>query len=204
MPITPPNDLDTDKLQNEIKAIYSKVATNPHDNFHFHRGPAFAETFLGYDPNELSTLPLETTASFAGVGNPHLIGPIAAGEKVVDIGSGAGTDLFIAAKRVGPTGEATGVDMTDEMIEQSRRGVAKLGLTHVEIKKGVSEYLPVASDSVDVVITNGVLNLTSNKLKAFSEIARVLKPGARLHYSDIIMEGVLSESAQKNIDLWTG
>lgn len=204
MPITPPNDLDTDKLQNEIKAIYSKVATNPHDNFHFHRGPAFAETFLGYDPNELSTLPLETTASFAGVGNPHLIGPIAAGEKVVDIGSGAGTDLFIAAKRVGPTGEATGVDMTDEMIEQSRRGVAKLGLTHVEIKKGDAENLPVASDSVDVVITNGVLNLTSNKLKAFSEIARVLKPGARLHYSDIIMEGVLSESAQKNIDLWTG
>ena len=204
MPITPPNDLHTDKLQNEIKAIYSKVATNPHDNFHFHRGPAFAETFLGYDPNELSTLPLETTASFAGVGNPHLIGPIAAGEKVVDIGSGAGTDLFIAAKRVGPTGEATGVDMTDEMIEQSRRGVAKLGLTHVEIKKGDAENLPVASDSVDVVITNGVLNLTSNKLKAFSEIARVLKPGARLHYSDIIMEGVLSESAQKNIDLWTG
>ncbi len=204
MPITPPNDLDTDKLQNEIKAIYSKVATNPHDNFHFHRGPAFAETFLGYDPNELSTLPLETTASFAGVGNPHLIGPIAAGEKVVDIGSGAGTDLFIAAKRVGPTGEATGVDMTDEMIEQSRRGVEKLGLTHVEIKKGDAENLPVASDSVDVVITNGVLNLTSNKLKAFSEIARVLKPGARLHYSDIIMEGVLSESAQKNIDLWTG
>ena len=204
MPITPPNDLDTDKLQNEIKAIYSKVATNPHDNFHFHRGPAFAETFLGYDPNELSTLPLETTASFAGVGNPHLIGPIAAGEKVVDIGSGAGTDLFIAAKRVGPTGEATCVDMTDEMIEQSRRGVAKLGLTHVEIKKGDAENLPVASDSVDVVITNGVLNLTSNKLKAFSEIARVLKPGARLHYSDIIMEGVLSESAQKNIDLWTG
>ena len=204
MPITPPNDLDTDKLQNEIKAIYSKVATNPHDNFHFHRGPAFAETFLGYDPNELSTLPLETTASFAGVGNPHLIGPIAAGEKVVDIGSGAGTDLFIAAKRVGPTGEATGIDMTDEMIEQSRRGVEKLGLTHVEIKKGAAENLPVASDSVDVVITNGVLNLTSNKLKAFSEIARVLKPGARLHYSDIIMEGVLSESAQKNIDLWTG
>ena len=204
MPITPPNDLDTDKLQNEIKAIYSKVATNPHDNFHFHRGPAFAETFLGYDPNELSTLPLETTASFAGVGNPHLIGHIAAGEKVVDIGSGAGTDLFIAAKRVGPTGEATGVDMTDEMIEQSRRGVAKLGLTHVEIKKGDAENLPVASDSVDVVITNGVLNLTSNKLKAFSEIARVLKPGARLPYSDIIMEGVLSESAQKNIDLWTG
>ena len=204
MPITPPNDLDTDKLQNEIKAIYSKVATNPHDNFHFHRGPAFAETFLGYDPNELSTLPLETTASFAGVGNPHLIGPIAAGEKVVDIGSGAGTDLFIAAKRVGPTGDATGVDMTDEMIEQSRRGVEKLGRTHVEIKKGDAENLPVASDSVDVVITNGVLNLTSNKLKAFSEIARVLKPGARLHYSDIIMEGVLSESAQKNIDLWTG
>jgi SAM-dependent methyltransferase len=204
MPITPPDDLDTDKLQDEIKAIYSKVATNPNDDFHFHRGPSFAENFLGYDPRELMNLPVENTASFAGVGNPHLIAPIVAGETVVDIGSGAGTDLFIAARKVGPTGEATGVDMTDEMIEHARRGIEKLGLDHVEIRKGDAENLPVASDSVDVVITNGVLNLTSNKLKAFSEIARVLKPGARLQYSDIIMEGVLSESAQKNIDLWTG
>jgi SAM-dependent methyltransferase len=204
MPITPPDGLDTDKLQAEIKAIYSKVATNPHDDFHFHRGPAFAEQFLGYDPLDLKDLPPENTASFAGVGNPHLISPIMEGETVVDIGSGAGTDLFIAAKKVGPSGHATGIDMTDEMIDHARRGIEKLGLPHVEIRKGDAENIPVEDNSVDVVITNGVLNLTSNKLKAFSEIARILKPGARLHYSDIIMEGVLSESARKNIDLWTG
>ena len=111
--------------------------------------------------------------------------------------------LFIAAKRVGATGRAIGIDMTDEMIEQARSGVEKLGLKQVEIKKGTAEEIPVADSSVDVVITNGVLNLTANKIKAFAEIARILKPGARLNYSDIIMDGALSEGARRNIDLWT-
>ena len=204
MPITPPDGLDTETLQAEIKAIYSKVATNPADDFHFHRGPAFAEQFLGYDPKDLEALPREITASFAGVANPHLIAPIVEGETVVDIGSGAGTDLFIAAKKVGATGHATGIDMTDEMLERARGGIAKLGLQHVEVKKGRAENIPLPDSSIDVVITNGVLNLSADKIKAFSEIARILKPGARLHYSDIIMEGVLSENAQRNIDLWTG
>ena len=204
MPITPPAGLNTEKLQAEIKAIYSKVATNPSGDFHFHRGPVFAKQFLAYDPKDLEDLPIENTASFAGVGNPHLISPIVEGETVVDIGSGAGTDLFIAAKKVGATGRATGIDMTDEMIEQAQSGIEKLGLKHVEIRKGTAEDIPVQDSSVDVVITNGVLNLTADKIKAFSEIARILKPGARLQYSDIIMEGVLSEGAQRNIDLWTG
>ena len=167
MPIMTPDGLDTEKLEAEIKAIYSKVATNPGDDFHFHRGPAFAQQFLSYDPKDLEDLPIENTASFAGVGNPHLISPIVEGETVVDIGSGAGTDLFIAAKKVGATGQATGIDMTDEMIEHARSGIEKLGLKHVKIKKGTAEDIPVEDNSVDVVITNGVLNLTADKIKAF-------------------------------------
>lgn len=144
------------------------------------------------------------TASFAGIGNPHRIAPIHPGETVLDVGSGAGTDLLLAAMKVGPSGRAIGVDMTASMIERAIAGARAAGLTNVELREGEAEALPIEDRSIDVVISNGVLNLTPDKIKAFHEIARVLRPGGRLQLADIIIGTDLSEAARKDIDLWTG
>lgn len=204
MAIACPIDLDTAILRGEIANIYGRVATNPTGEFHFHRGPQYAAEFLGYNAEELATLPPDCTASFAGIGNPLAIGPIRTGETVVDIGCGAGMDLLLAARRVGPEGKAIGVDMTDGMIEQARRSAISSGLKHVEIRKGDATALPVSDGSVDVVISNGVLNLVPEKELGFAEIVRILKPGGRLHLADIALDYELSEDARRNIDLWTG
>src|SRR5579859_7224023 len=204
MAIACPIDLDTATLRSEISNIYGRVATKPTGEFHFHRGAAYAAEFLGYDSKELSALPPDCTASFAGIGNPLAIGPIHPGETVVDIGCGAGMDLLLAARRVGPNGQAIGVDMTDGMIERARSSAAAGGLKHVEIRKGDATALPVSDGSVDVVISNGVLNLVPEKELSFAEIIRILKPRGRLHLADITLDYELSEDIRRNIDLWTG
>ena len=204
MAIACPVDLDTRFLRSEISSLYSKVAVAPDGDFHFHRGPAYAVEYLGYDAEELAALPTETTSAFAGIGNPHSIGRVRAGETVLDIGCGAGMDLLVAARRVGPTGKAIGVDMTDAMIGRTRASAAAAGLTHVEVRKGDATSLPVEDASVDVVISNGVLNLVPEKQPAFAEIVRVLKPGGRLQLADIVVDEELSEDTRRNIDLWTG
>lgn len=204
MALTCPVGFDTQRLQSEITNIYGRVAIDPAGEFHFHRGPQYAAEFLGYDSEKLASLPAEVAASFAGVGNPHRIGPISAGETVLDIGCGAGMDLLLAAKEVGPTGRAIGVDMTTSMVERARAGARAAGLSNVEVRQGRAQALPVENSSVDVVISNGVLNLTEDKGAAFGEIARVLKPGGRLLLADIIIGTELSESARRDIDLWTG
>jgi len=204
MAIACPLDLNTAALRSEISSIYGRVASEPDGEFHFHRGPAYAAGFLGYSADELAALPSDCTASFAGVGNPLAIGQIRAGETVVDIGSGAGMDLLLAARRIGPTGHAIGVDMTDAMIERARKSAAEAGMLQVEIRKGDATSLPVADDSVDVIISNGVLNLVPEKERAFAEIIRILKPGGRLHLADIALDVELPEDARRNIDLWTG
>jgi arsenite methyltransferase len=152
----------------------------------------------------LAALPADCTASFAGVGNPHRIAPIRPGETVLDIGSGAGMDLLLAARRVGPAGRAIGVDMTDGMVERARQSAAAAGLRQVEVRKGDATRLPVQDASVDVVISNGVLNLVPEKEKAFSEIFRVLRPGGRLQLADVVVEVELTEDDRSNIDLWAG
>ncbi len=204
MAVACPVDLDTRKLRSEVSLIYGRVAADPGGQFHFHRGPAYAAEFLGYDAAELLSLPPEATASFAGIGNPHRIAPIRAGETVVDIGSGAGMDLLLAARRVGPSGRAIGVDMTDAMIERARGAAQAAGLSNVEIRKGDACALPIEDASVDVVISNGVLNLVPEKQRAFAEIVRVLRPGGRLQLADIVVDMELSEDIRRNIDLWTG
>jgi len=204
MAISCPVDLDTKFLRSEVSDLYSKVVVSPGGEFHFHRGPAYAAEFLGYDAGELAALPPETTSAFAGVGNPHSIGAVGAGETVLDIGCGAGMDLLVAARRVGPTGKAIGVDMTEAMIERARASAAALGLEHVEIRKGDATSLPVEDSRIDVVISNGVLNLVPEKEAAFAEIARVLRPGGRLQLADIAIDEELGEDARRNIDLWTG
>jgi ubiquinone/menaquinone biosynthesis C-methylase UbiE len=159
---------------------------------------------LGYDRDALAALPPDTTAAFAGVANPQRIAPLPRGATVLDIGCGAGMDLLLAATAVGPEGRAIGVDMTEAMAERARDGARTAGLGNVDVRIGDAMELPVASESVDVVMSNGVLNLTSDKRRAFGEVLRVLKPGGAFLYGDIIVAGELPESVRRNVDLWTG
>lgn len=204
MALTCPIDFDVASLRAEVQSVYSRVAASPAGEFHFHRGPQYAATMLGYDAVELAALPSEVTSSFAGVGNPHAIGRIPVGATVVDIGCGAGMDLLLAAQRTGPSGRAIGVDMTEAMRRRASQGAAMSGLAHVEVRDGDATRLPVDDRSVDVVISNGVLNLVPDKEGAIAEIARVLKPGGRVQVADIIIGELLSDSALRDIDLWTG
>jgi arsenite methyltransferase len=204
MAVTCPIDLDTQLLRSEVSKVYSRVAADPDGDFHFHRGPVYAADFLGYDPVELAALPSECTASFAGIANPHAIAPIVEGETVLDIGCGAGMDLLLAARRVGPSGRAIGVDMTEAMRDRARASAAASGLTNVEVQRADATALPLADAIVDVVISNGVINLVPEKEKAFGEIRRVLRPGGRLQLADIVLDAELGEDARRNIDLWTG
>jgi len=204
MAISCPVDFDTLKLRAEIQSIYARVATEPSGSFHFHRGPAYAAEMLGYDAAALAALPADTTSSFAGVANPHRVAPIAIGATVVDIGCGAGMDLLLAARAVGAGGRAIGVDMTEAMAERALTGARTTGLDNVEVRLGDALALPVESETVDFVISNGVLNLTPDKREAFREVFRVLKPGGQFLYGDIIVANELSESIRRNIDLWTG
>jgi arsenite methyltransferase len=204
MAIACPVDLDTLKLRAEIQSIYARVATDPGGAFHFHRGPEYAAARLGYDAAELSRIPLTVTESFSRGGKPPPNIPQPTGATVVDIGSGAGTDLLLAALHVGSLGRAIGVDMTEAMRDRARRGVVACELAHVEVREGEATALPVEAGSVDVVISNGVLNLVPEKRAAVAEIWRVLKPGGRVQIADIVLGVELPEDARQDIDLWTG
>jgi arsenite methyltransferase len=204
MSLTCPVDLDTMMLKREVSAMYSRVATAPDGEFHFHRGAEYAARLLGYDPHELQQLPAQVTARFAGVGNPHRIAPLKSGATVLDIGSGAGMDLLLAALHIGETGRAIGVDMTEPMRAQAAAATAAVGLSNVDVRDGDATKLPVSDQSIDVVISNGVLNLVPLKNRAIGEIARVLKPGGRVQIADIIIGEELSDRERRDIDLWTG
>jgi arsenite methyltransferase len=199
-----PAELDRLKLRGEIQSIYARVAANPSGQFHFHRGSGYAASRLEYDAAELARLPRTVTESFAGVGNPHKIASKPLGATVVDVGCGAGTDLLLSAFHVGSRGRAIGVDMTEPMRERASRGAAQCGLHHVEVRDGDATSLPVGTDTADVVISNGVLNLVPDKRAAIAEIARVLKPGGRVQVADVVLGVELPESARHDIELWTG
>lgn len=204
MAVTCPIGFDVASLRGEVQTMYSRVAASPDGEFHFHRGPQYAATMLGYDATELAVLPSEVTSSFAGVGNPHAIDRIPLGATVVDIGCGAGMDLLLAARRTGPSGRAIGIDMTEAMRRRASQGATMSGLAHVDVRDGDATRLPVEDRSVDVVISNGVLNLVPEKERAVAEIARVLKPGGRVQVADIVIGEILPDSALRDIDLWTG
>lgn len=195
--------VDADALRVEVQDKYREVALKPEGSFHFHTGRPLAER-LGYDPAVVGALPDRAVESFAGVGNPFSLRPLAPGEHVVDVGSGAGFDSFVAAAQVGPTGQVVGVDMTPEMLAKATVTAGSLGLDHVEFREGLAESLPVPHGWADVVISNGVINLCADKKVVFSELLRVLRPGGRLQFADIANGRPVPPEAMRDIDLWTG
>ena len=198
-----PTGFDVTRLRQNVLATYDRVAREPEGDFHFHRGPFYAAQYLGYDPVELDELPLRSTMRFAGVGNPLAIGPIAPGSRVLDHACGAGTDLLLAARRVGPTGVAIGVDMTPAMRACAEASAEQAGLgDRVEVHAGFYEDLPIEDASIDVVISNGVVNLAPDKHRVLAEIARVLKPGGRLYLADVVVQRELTLEARSNPELW--
>jgi arsenite methyltransferase len=195
--------LDLGSLREAIREEYAEVATSPENGFHFHTGKPLAR-MLEYDDEWLIGIPESSIESFAGTGNPFSIGELLAGEKVVDVGCGAGLDSLIAAKKVGPAGRVIGVDMTPSMLKKARRAAEEAGLSNVEFREGYAETLPVPDGWADVIISNGVLNLMPDKDAALGEMARVLKPAGRLQIGDILVQKAVPESAKRKIDLWTG
>lgn len=204
MAIACPVGFDVARLKREVRETYASVARDPDGKFHFHRGAEYAARLLRYDLAELKSLPEIATAPFAGVGNPFLMDSLSPGGAVVDIGSGAGMDCLLAGRRVGPAGTVVGVDMTEGMLERARTGANEAGLNHVRFEKADINSLPIDSGSVDVVISNGVVNLAPDKAALFTELYRVVKPGGRLQFADIVVGRELSEDARNDIDLWTG
>lgn len=195
--------LDVESLRVAIRDEYAAVAMHPEQGFHFHTGRPLAR-LLGYAEDWLIGIPEPTIASLAGTGNPFSLGVLGVGERVVDVGCGAGLDTLIASKMVGAEGRAIGVDMTPAMLEKARRSAAEMGAGNVEFREGYAESLPVADEWADVVISNGVLNLFPDKVAGLREMARVLRPGGRLQIGDILVQKPVGEGAKRNIDLWKG
>lgn len=183
--------------------MYTRVAISPEGAFHFHRGPDYAATMLGYSAAALAALPGEVTAAFSGIGNPLRIAPLGKGITVVDVGCGAGLDLLLAARAVGQSGRVIGIEMTEAMAARARRGVPAAALENVDVRRGDAIALPVDTESADVVTSNGVLNLIPEKETAVREMYRVLKPGGQLLLADIALERAVSDEARRDIDLWT-
>jgi arsenite methyltransferase len=195
-------DIDVDLLKSEIKKTYSSVSEEPGKDFIFPTGRAWAED-LGY-PDELANVQESAVESFAGVANPWTMGRLAPGERVLDLGSGAGTDSLVAAQMVGADGHVTGIDMTAAMLVKARRAAAAMGVSNVEFVEGEAERLPFSDASFDVVISNGVIDLVPDKDAVFAELHRVLAPGGRMQIADVTIQNPVSEEGRRKIDLWTG
>jgi arsenite methyltransferase len=195
-------EIDVELLKSEIKKTYAAVSEEPEKDFIFPTGRAWAED-LGY-PDELANVPEAAAESFAGVANPWAMGRLAPGERVLDLGSGAGTDSLVAAQMVGEQGHVTGIDMTHEMLAKARAAATEMGATNVEFVEGEAERLPFPDASFDVVISNGVIDLVPDKDAVFTELFRVLAHGGRMQVADVTIQNPVSAEGRRNIDLWTG
>jgi arsenite methyltransferase len=199
----PSATVNADLLRDQVREKYRAVAVEPNETYHFHTGRPLAAR-LGYDPAIVDALPDRAVESFAGVGNPFSLRTIEPGERVVDVGSGAGFDSFVAAHHVQALGAVIGVDMTAEMLAKATNTATDLALTHVEFRHGLAEGLPVDDGWADVVISNGVINLCADKRAVFDEIRRVLRPGGVLQFADIANGRPVPIEAMRDVDLWTG
>ena len=195
--------VDVDTLRTQVREKYREVANDPHGAHHFHTGRPLA-TRLGYDQAVVDALPDRAVESFAGVGNPFSLRRLVLGERVVDVGSGAGFDSFIAGSQVGPTGHVIGIDMTPEMLAKSRATAEQLQFGQVEFREGFAETIPVEDGWADVVVSNGVINLCADKRAVFAEIRRILRPGGVLQFADIANGRPVPIEAIRDVDLWTG
>jgi SAM-dependent methyltransferase len=193
--------VDVEELRCLISDKYTEVAKTPEKGFHFHTGKPLA-MMLGYPEPVVDALPSGTVESFAGTGNPFSLGDLRPGESVLDVGCGAGFDTLIAARQVGPEGRVISVDMTPAMLEKARAGAHEAGLANIDFREGLAEALPAEDGSVDVVISNGVINLCPDKMAAMQEIYRVLKPGGRIQIGDIVVHKEVPQDAKADIDLW--
>jgi SAM-dependent methyltransferase len=196
-------EIDVEVLKREIKKTYARVSASPDEDFVFPTGRAWALD-LGYPRDLLARVPDASAESFAGVANPFSLGPLLPGERVLDVGSGAGTDSLVAAQMVGRSGSVTGIDMTEEMLAKARAGAAAMAAMNAEFVEGEAESLPFPDESFDVVISNGVIDLIPDKDAVFAEIFRVLSPGGRVQIADVTIQRPVSEEGRRNIDLWTG
>lgn len=196
-------DIDVEVLKCEIKKTYARVSEEPEQEFIFPTGRAWALD-LGYPPDLLARVPDGAAESFAGVANPFTLGGLAPGERVLDLGSGAGMDSLVAAQMVGPRGCVTGIDMTPEMLTKARSAASEMGVSNAEFVAGEVESLPFEDETFDVVISNGVIDLIPDKDTVFSEIYRVLGPEGRIQIADVTIQNPVSEEGRRNIDLWTG
>jgi arsenite methyltransferase len=194
--------VDVALLKREIKKTYAAVSQEPETDFIFPTGRAWAQD-LRYPP-ELAAVPDGAVESFAGVANPWELGRLAAGERVLDLGCGAGTDSLVAAQMVGAAGRVTGIDMTVEMLAKARAAAAEMAVPNVEFVEAEAERLPFPDESFDVLISNGVIDLIPDKDAVFVEIYRVLRPGGRMQVADVTIQNPVSEEGRRNIDLWTG
>lgn len=196
-------NISVEKLLDAIKREYSNVAIHPEKEYHFHTGRAALDR-IEYDQVLYAFVPEENITSFAGTGNPFSLGPINDGDVVVDVGSGSGFDALIASQMVGPEGRVVGIDMTHEMLSKARSGAKNMGANNIEFREGYADQLPLPANFADVLISNGVLNLSPDKEKTLRDWARVLKPGGRLYIGDILVSERIPQEALDDISLWTG
>jgi arsenite methyltransferase len=201
MPAPALQPLDVEDLRARVREMYVKVARDPGGEFHFEMGRALAER-LGYPPTDLDEVPSEAIESFAGVGYPLALTLPRPGETVLDLGSGSGMDVFVAALHVGDTGRVIGIDMTDAQLEKAERLRQGSGSDNADFRRGELEALPVESDTIDLVISNGVINLCPDKPRVFREIFRVLRPGGRMAVADIVTDRPMPENVTCDSTLW--
>ena len=195
--------VDRNELRTEVQAKYAAVALAPDDDYHFHTG-RYAAARCRYDMAAVDALPPIAVESFAGVANPFELRSIQPGERIVDLGSGAGFDSFLAGQAARADGQVVGIDMTSEMLDKSHSIASTIGTDNVEFRHGFLEEIPVEDGWADVVISNGVINLSPDKVQAFNEAWRVLRSGGIMQFADIANGRDVPEEARNNIDLWTG
>ena len=195
------NTVDVNELRAKVQDMYRAVAEEPDGTFHFEMGRGLALR-LGYPEDQLDRIPAEAIESFAGVGYHLGLAALSPGERVLDLGSGSGMDTFVAALRVGGGGEVIGIDMTDAQLDKARRLAARDGFSGIRFEKGFIENAPLETSSMDIVISNGVINICADKAAVFDDIARILKPGGRMAISDIVTEKPLTEAIVCDVNLW--